>query len=181
VLAVSTDSSPSTSAQPTSAQASSGQPSSARPSSARPSSARPTAFEAVGEFHAAFGVTSRSVPTAAVPAAELALRQDLLDEEVDELRDAVRAADVVAIADALADIVYIACGTAQALGIPFDDVFAEVHRANMSKLGADGRPILRADGKILKGPTYTPPDVAAVLAAAAARAARPPNPEPGGG
>jgi predicted HAD superfamily Cof-like phosphohydrolase len=116
-----------------------------------------------------------------VPAAELALRQDLLDEEVDELRDAVRAADVVAIADALADIVYIACGTAQALGIPFDDVFAEVHRANMSKLGADGRPILRADGKILKGPAYTPPDVAAVLAAAAARAARPPNPEPGGG
>lgn len=130
---------------------------------------RPSPFEAVGEFHEAFGVRSRPLPTADVPAAELRLRQDLLDEEVGELRAAVAAADVVAIADALADIVYIACGTAQALGIPFDDVFAEVHRANMSKLGADGHPVLRPDGKILKGPGYTPPEVARVLARARTR------------
>lgn len=130
------------------------------------SGTRRTPFEAVGEFHEAFGVRSQPLPTADVPAAELRLRQDLLDEEVGELRDAVAAADLVAIADALADIVYIACGTAQALGIPFDDVFAEVHRANMSKLGADGHPVLRADGKILKGPGYTRPDVAGVLARA---------------
>lgn len=127
---------------------------------------RQTPFEAVGEFHAAFGVTSRRIPTVDVGAGELTLRQDLLDEEVGELRDAVAARDVVGVADALADIVYIACGTAQALGIPFDEVFAEVHRANMSKLGADGRPVLRADGKVLKGPGYTRPDVAGILAAA---------------
>lgn len=125
-------------------------------------------FKAVGEFHEAFGVRSRPLPTLDVPAAELRLRQDLLDEEVAELREAVAAGDVVAVADALADIVYIACGTAQALGIPFDDVFAEVHRANMSKLGADGHPVLRADGKVLKGPAYTGPDVAGVLARARA-------------
>ncbi len=127
-----------------------------------------TPFEAVGRFHAAFGVRSRPHPTLAVPAAELDLRRDLLDEEVGELRDALAAGDLVAVADALADVVYIACGTAHALGIPFDEVFAEVHRANMSKLGADGHPVLRADGKVLKGPGYSPPDVAAVLRRAGA-------------
>lgn len=136
---------------------------------------RPSPYEAVGEFHAAFGVRSRTRPTLDVPAAELSLRQDLLDEEVGELRDAVVARDLVGVADALADIVYIACGTAQALGIPFDDVFAEVHRANMSKLGADGRPLLRADGKVLKGPAYIPPDVAGVLRRSGAEASDTPR------
>jgi len=122
-----------------------------------------SAFRSVGAFHAAFGLPVRRRPTADIPAEEAVLRQALLDEEVDELRDAVRAGDVVGIADALADIVYIACGTAHAYGIDLDAVVAEVHRSNMTKLGADGRPLYRADGKVLKGPTYEPPQLAAVL------------------
>ncbi len=122
-----------------------------------------SAFRSVGAFHDAFGLPVRSRPTADIPGEEAVLRQALLDEEVDELRDAVRAGDVVGIADALADIVYIACGTAHAYGIDLDAVVAEVHRSNMTKLGADGHPLYRADGKVLKGPTYQPPQVAAVL------------------
>jgi predicted HAD superfamily Cof-like phosphohydrolase len=122
-----------------------------------------SAFRAVGAFHDAFGLPVRDRPTADIPEVEAVLRQALLDEEVDELRAAVRAGDVVGIADALADIVYIACGTAHAYGIDLDAVVAEVHRSNMTKLGGDGRPVYREDGKVLKGPRYEPPRVAAVL------------------
>lgn len=128
-----------------------------------------TPFQQVQQFHRVFGVRARDSPTAGAglgaPDEQVALRRRLVQEEVGELVDAVAARDLVGVADALADIVYVACGTADLLGIPFDAVFAEVHRANMSKLGADGRPVLRADGKVLKGPAYTPPDVAGVLAA----------------
>ncbi len=122
-----------------------------------------TAFRSVGAFHAAFGLPVRSCPTADIPVEEAHLRQALLDEEVDELRAAVAVGDVVGIADALADIVYVACGTAHAYGIDLDAVVAEVHRSNMTKLGADGRPLYRHDGKVLKGPGYETPQVAAVL------------------
>jgi predicted HAD superfamily Cof-like phosphohydrolase len=88
----------------------------------------------------------------------------LLSEEVGELRDATATRDIVGIADALADIVYVAYGTAVTYGLDLDAVLAEVHRANMSKLDADGRPVLRADGKVLKSARYRPPDVAGVLA-----------------
>jgi len=127
-----------------------------------------TPFQQVQDFHWRFGLASRDAPTTGpgLGAAEeqVSLRRRLVEEEVGELADAVAAQDLVAVADALADIVYVALGTADLLGIPFDEVFAEVHRANMSKLGADGRPVLRADGKVMKGPGYTPPDVAGVLA-----------------
>ena len=122
-----------------------------------------TAFRSVGAFHTAFGLPVRSRPTADIPVEEAHLRQALLDEEVDELRAAVASGDVVGIADALADIVYVACGTAHAYGIDLDAVVAEVHRSNMTKLGGDGRPVYRDDGKVLKGPSYEPPQVAAVL------------------
>ena len=125
-------------------------------------------FRSVGAFHAAFGLPVRDRPTADIPAAEAELRQALLDEEVDELRVAVAVGDVVGIADALADIVYIACGTAHAYGIDLDAVVAEVHRSNMTKLGGDGRPVYRSDGKVLKGPAYEPPRVATVLGLSAA-------------
>lgn len=120
-------------------------------------------FRSVGAFHEAFGLPVRQRPTVDIPAEEARLRQALLDEEVDELRVAVGEGDVVGIADALADIVYIACGTAHAYGIDLDAAVAEVHRSNMTKLGADGRPVHRADGKVLKGPSYEPPRLAAVL------------------
>jgi len=122
-----------------------------------------TLFRSVGAFHAAFGLPLRERPTAEIPAGEAELRQALLDEEVDELRAAVAAGDVVGIADALADIVYIVSGTAHAYGIDLDAVTTEVHRSNMTKLGRDGRPLYRHDGKVLKGPSYEPPQVAAVL------------------
>ena len=92
------------------------------------------------------------------------LRIALLAEEVDEFVDAVAASDLVAIADALADIVYVAYGTAVTYGIDLDMVLGEVHRSNMSKLGKDGRPLIREDGKVIKSDQYFPPDIARVLA-----------------
>lgn len=93
-----------------------------------------------------------------------ALRRKLHDEEHQELLDALDAADLAATAQELADVVYVCYGTAHSLGIPLDAVIAEVHRANMSKFDADGQPLLRADGKILKSDQFRPADVAAVLA-----------------
>jgi len=118
---------------------------------------------AVAAFHAAFGVPRGDVPSADVPAEVAALRIRLLAEEVDEYAEAVAGRDLVAIADALADIVYVAYGAAVTYGIDLDAVLAEVHRSNMTKADADGRVIRRADGKVLKSDRYTPPNVAAVL------------------
>jgi predicted HAD superfamily Cof-like phosphohydrolase len=92
------------------------------------------------------------------------LRVRLLVEEVDEYAAASRSKDLVGIADALADIVYVAYGAALTYGIDLDVVLSEVHRANMSKLDADGRPSYRSDGKVVKSPRYSPPDVKGVLA-----------------
>lgn len=118
----------------------------------------------VAEFHRAYGLPVRTVPSAAVDLSEVTLRQSLIEEEVAELAAAARAGDIVGVADALADIVYVAYGTAHVYGIDLDAVLDEVHASNMTKLGADGRPVRRADGKVLKGPDYRPPDIAAVLA-----------------
>jgi predicted HAD superfamily Cof-like phosphohydrolase len=92
-----------------------------------------------------------------------ALRVELLREEFEEFKVAVVRQDTVAIADALADIVYVAYGSALTYGIDLDAVLREVHRANMSKLGADGKPMMREDGKVLKPPTYAGPNVGRVL------------------
>jgi predicted HAD superfamily Cof-like phosphohydrolase len=118
---------------------------------------------AVAEFHRAYELPLRSSPTPEVGAAQVTLRQALIEEEVAELGEAASRGDLVGIADALADIVYVAYGTAHVYGIDLDAVLAEVHASNMTKLGVDGRPVRRADGKILKGPAYRPPDVAEVL------------------
>jgi predicted HAD superfamily Cof-like phosphohydrolase len=117
----------------------------------------------VGEFHRAYGLPVRESPTAAVGEDQVELRLALIEEEVGELADAARAGDLIGVADALADIVYVAYGTAHVYGIDLDAVLDEVHASNMTKLGADGRPIRRADGKVLKGPDYRPPDIAGVL------------------
>lgn len=121
------------------------------------------AHRQVGDFHRAYGLPMRAEPTAGVGPEQAVLRQALIEEEVGELADAVRAGDLVGVADALADIVYVAYGTAHVYGIDLDAVLDEVHASNMTKLGADGRPVRRADGKVLKGPDYRPPDIAAVL------------------
>lgn len=94
-----------------------------------------------------------------------ALRQDLLLEEFTEYLDAESINDKVGIADALADMIYVIFGTAAAYDIPLDEVIAEVHRSNMTKLGRDGVALRRADGKVLKGPNYEPPRIGEILSA----------------
>jgi predicted HAD superfamily Cof-like phosphohydrolase len=133
-----------------------------QPNRAGGASGRSRISRQVEDFHRAYQLEAAEVPTVVGP--ELArLRQALIDEEVEELRAAAASADVVEIADALADIVYVAYGTARVYGIDLDAVLDEVHSSNMTKLGADGRPVRRADGKVLKGPGYRPPDIARVL------------------
>jgi predicted HAD superfamily Cof-like phosphohydrolase len=122
----------------------------------------------VRQFHEVFGLAHPDRPTPVSP--ELAAaRQRILDEEVGELAEA--AATVVAdpaarrmaeLARELADVVYVAYGTAVTYGIDLDAVLAEVHRANMSKLADDGRPIIR-DGKVQKGPNFRPPDLSVLF------------------
>jgi predicted HAD superfamily Cof-like phosphohydrolase len=119
------------------------------------------AADMVREFHEAFGIPIRDNPAANIGESDLRVR--LLKEEVGEYAKGVRGHDVVEIADGLADIVYVVFGTALAHGIDLDAVLEEVHRSNMSKLGADGQPLFRDDGKVLKGPGYFRPDIAAVL------------------
>ena len=117
----------------------------------------------MGEFHSAYELPLRTSATVDVGADQVELRQALIEEEVGELAAAARAGDLVGVADALADIVYVAYGTAHVYGIDLDAVLDAVHISNMTKLGADGRPVRRPDGKILKGPDYRPPEIAAVL------------------
>lgn len=118
---------------------------------------------AVAEFHAAFNLPCQTQPSIDVERSLEILRISLLEEEVGELVTATRARDLIGIADALADITYVVYGTALTYGIDLDSVLSEVHRSNMSKLDHDGKPIIRADGKVLKPEHYSPPNVAAVL------------------
>ena len=115
----------------------------------------------VKDFHIAFGQRVGDKPE--LPdTKERTLRMKLLAEEMYEYTVAENENDLVEVADALADIIYIACGTAVAYGIPLDKVFAEVHRSNMAKL-VDGKPLYREDGKVMKPEGWTPPDVEGVL------------------
>ena len=88
-----------------------------------------------------------------------ALRLDLIEEEVQELRDGLGKKSMLEIADALTDILYVVYGAGHSFGIDLDECFNEVHRSNMTKLGADGRPMYREDGKVMKGPHYSEPDL----------------------
>ena len=86
-------------------------------------------------------------------------------EELDEYLEACNNGDIIEVADALADQLYILMGTmvSHGMGDVIEDIFDEVHRSNMSKLGVDGKPIYREDGKVLKGPNYSPPNVSKYL------------------
>ncbi|QHF25886.1 nucleotide pyrophosphohydrolase [Rathayibacter sp. VKM Ac-2804] len=120
-------------------------------------------MQSVAEFHMSFDLPLERTPQQQVDTQLGALRVELLREEFEEFKDAVARQDVVAVADALGDIVYVAYGAALTYGIDLDAVLREVHRANMSKLGPDGGPVLREDGKVLKPPSYVAPDVRRVL------------------
>lgn len=118
---------------------------------------------AVAEFHAAFRLPVRQMPTADIDPALASLRIALLKEETSEFVVAAEKGDLIGVADALADIVYVVYGTALAYGIDLDSVLREVHRSNMSKLDVDGKPLIRDDGKVLRSERYCPPDIARVL------------------
>jgi predicted HAD superfamily Cof-like phosphohydrolase len=118
---------------------------------------------AVAEFHKAFGLPASDVPSSDVDRDLAKLRVALLEEEVSEFVTASEKGDLVGIADALADITYVVYGTALTYGIDLDAILREVHRSNMSKLDGDGKPLIRADGKVLKSDRYLPPDIEAVL------------------
>ncbi|WP_030803285.1 MazG nucleotide pyrophosphohydrolase domain-containing protein [Streptomyces sp. NRRL F-2799] len=116
----------------------------------------------VSEFHRAFGLDARAIPTEISP--ELAAhRQELLAEEAAEVAEVSVTGPLDHLAQELADVVYVAYGTALVHGIDLDEVIAEIHRANMSKVGPSGEISRREDGKVLKGDHYRAPDVSAVL------------------
>lgn len=121
-----------------------------------------TNFEDVGNFMSTFGQDVKTTPTLAKRKVQR-MRLKLIREELKELRDAMNDKDIVEIADALTDILYVTYGAGHTYGIDLDACFAEVHRSNMTKLGPDGKPIYREDGKILKGPNYSEPDLKKVL------------------
>ena len=120
----------------------------------------------VETFMKSFGQDVPNKPTLALDAPApfpFELRANLIDEEAREYVDASDGQDMVEMIDALCDILYVTYGAASAMGIDLEPFFAEVHRTNMAKLGPDGKPILREDGKGLKPPGWTPPDIAGIL------------------
>jgi len=121
-------------------------------------------FELVGDFMEAFGQKVELEPT--WPDFNTReLRLDLIQEELDELAQAMEDRDMVQIADALTDLLYVVYGAGHAFGIDLDECFQEVHSSNMSKLGPNGKPIHREDGKVMKGPGYYEPDLESILGA----------------
>ncbi|NND95464.1 MAG: nucleoside triphosphate pyrophosphohydrolase family protein [Flavobacteriales bacterium] len=123
------------------------------------------AVECVKDFHDAFGIENNYEPTVALSHEEIDLRYKLMREENEEYLDAAKAGDLFEVADALGDILYILCGTMLKHGLQdkMSEVFEEIQRSNMSKLGPNGIPIYREDGKVMKGPDYFKPDIKGIL------------------
>ena len=122
-------------------------------------------IEAVKEFHKAFKIGYLESPEADLGAEKNMLRYKLMREENEEYLDAANDGDLVEVADALGDMLYILCGTIIEHGLQhkIEEVFEEIQRSNMSKLGEDGQPIYREDGKVLKGPNYFKPNIKEIL------------------
>ena len=91
------------------------------------------------------------------------LRVDLIEEELNELKEAIKNNDLVEVADALTDILYVTYGAGHSFGVDLDKCFDEVQRSNMSKLGEDGNPIYNESGKVMKGPNYSAPDLKKII------------------
>lgn len=123
-------------------------------------------IDAVTKFHQVFGLNLKETPTADIGIKNNLLRYKLMREENEEYLEAANSGDLVQVADALGDMLYILCGTIIEHGMQhkIDEVFNEIQRSNMSKLGMDGKPIYREDGKVLKGPNYFGPDIHSILA-----------------
>ncbi len=120
---------------------------------------------AVELFHKSFGLGVSQTMKANLGEAKNMLRFNLMDEENKEYLEAAKNNDLIEVADALGDMLYILCGTILEHGMQckIEEVFEEIQRSNMSKLGSDGKPIYREDGKVLKGPNYFKPDIQRVL------------------
>jgi len=123
------------------------------------------AINAVKEFNEAFNIKYSKNLQADLDESIVELRYRLMQEENNEYLEAARNKDLVEIADALGDKLYILCGTILAHGLQdkIVEVFDEIQRSNMSKLSADGLPVIREDGKILKGPNYFKPNIKSIL------------------
>ena len=121
----------------------------------------------VEKFHNSFGITNAYSPVSELNDKDLKLRYDLMKEENEEYLDAAKKGDLIEIADALGDMLYILCGTILKHGLQHKiaDVFQEIQRSNMSKLDKNGNPIYREDGKVLKSDLYFKPDIKGVLEA----------------
>ena len=119
-------------------------------------------LKAVEAFHKAFKIGCANQPVVDLPDNIKMLRFHLMEEENQEYIEAAKNNDMVEVADALGDMLYILCGTILTHGMQhkIEEVFEEIQRSNMSKLGEDGEPIYREDGKVMKGPNYFKPDIA---------------------
>lgn len=117
----------------------------------------PTNYQKVREFHRAFGSELDQKFSEKLGSLRFNLIREEYQEVLYELLEPEASADKKKIAKELADLLYVVYGTAATFGIDIDRVFDEVHQSNMSKLGEDGKPVYREDGKILKGPNYQPP------------------------
>jgi predicted HAD superfamily Cof-like phosphohydrolase len=120
----------------------------------------------VEKFHDAFGIKNHYSPETKLTEAECELRFNLMKEENEEYLEAAKRGDIVEIADALGDQLYILCGTILRHGLQdkIVEVFQEIQRSNMSKLDKDGKPIYREDGKVMKSELYFRPDIKSILA-----------------
>ena len=115
-------------------------------------------FNKVGTFMETFGQEVKTKPSFSSDKINK-LRIDLIKEELDELQEAMKNNDLLEVADALTDILYVTYGAGHAFGINLDKCFDEVQNSNMSKLGENGEPIYNESGKVMKGPNYFKPDL----------------------
>jgi len=124
-----------------------------------------TLINHVKKFHESFGINNEESPKTEIGEQVIDLRFELLREENEEYLEAAKKNDLVEVADALGDMLYILCGTILSHGMQHKiaEVFEEIQRSNMSKLGADGNPIYREDGKVMKGPNYFKPNISKIL------------------
>ncbi len=121
-----------------------------------------TNFEKVGLFMSTFGQELKKKSELSSEKIN-SLRLSLIQEELDELKKAINENDILEVADALTDILYVTYGAGHAFGINLDKCFDEVQQSNMSKLGDDGKPIYNEHGKVMKGPNYFKPNLSKFL------------------
>ena len=120
---------------------------------------------AVETFHNAFKIGNNYSPTIEISEKDMELRHRLMQEENEEYLEAAKEGDLVEVADALGDMLYILCGTILKHGMQdkIEEVFHEIQRSNMSKLDKDGQPIYREDGKVMKSNLYFKPNIKSIL------------------